>query len=348
MRCNKLYDAEASPYVLIFQKGEDGWGGKTACLVRSRRNGKGNTRRNAFLFGCCCVIMKAIKAGEKIASRFVGEKNMTATILIDNQTKSDLAPEWGLAIWIEYSGHIILLDTGETGKFIENADAMKLEIGQVEFGVLSHAHHDHANGLAAFFKRNQTAKFYLRHGCEENCYGRKWLFSRYIGIQKGYLEQYRDRIVFADGAYEIMPGVTLLPHTTPHLERLGKKAGMYVKQNGMWRPDGFLHEQSLVLQTGKGLVIWNSCSHGGADNIIREVADAYPNETIYALVGGFHLYASPEREVRALASRIRETGIEKIYTGHCTGENAIKILREELGDRVEQIYTGMNIVIPDR
>ncbi len=57
-----------------------------------------------------------------------GGKNMTATILIDNQTKSDLAPEWGLAIWIEYSGHIILLDTGETGKFIENADAMKLKL----------------------------------------------------------------------------------------------------------------------------------------------------------------------------------------------------------------------------
>jgi 7,8-dihydropterin-6-yl-methyl-4-(beta-D-ribofuranosyl)aminobenzene 5'-phosphate synthase len=128
---------------------------------------------------------------------------------------------------------------------------------------------------------------------------------------------------------------------------LGEKARLYVEQNGKRCPDGFLHEQSLVLQTGYGLVIWNSCSHGGADNIIKEVADAYPGQTIYALVGGLHLYASSEKEVRALAARIRETGIQKVYTGHCTGESAFSVLKQELGDKVEPIYSGMKITIPD-
>ena len=50
-------------------------------------------------------------------------------------------------------------------------------------------------------------------------------------------------------------------------------------------------------------------------------------------------------EVRAFAKRVCQTGIEKIYTGHCTGERAYEILHEELGDCVQQLKTGLEIVI---
>lgn len=269
---------------------------------------------------------------------------MFAKILIDNITKNQWKAEWGLAVYIEHDGHKILLDTGTTGAFAENADAMGISLEEVEFGVLSHAHYDHSDGLEPFFERNRTAKFYLRAGTAENCYGKKnFLFKRYIGIHKGYLERFADRIVYVDGDYEVVPGVTLLPHKTPGLEKIGKKAGMYVKVNGRWKPDSFAHEQSLVLDTEHGLVIFNSCSHGGADNIIREAEMTFPGKRICALIGGFHLFRSTDQEVLALAGRIKETGIEKIYTGHCTGARAMELLKAELGDRAEQLYTGLEI-----
>ena len=109
--------------------------------------------------------------------------------------------------------------------------------------------------------------------------------------------------------------------------------------------DSFAHEQSFVLSTKAGLVIFNSCSHGGADNIIREVSEAFPERDICALIGGLHLYRSTEEDVRALAGRIRETGIKKVITGHCTGERAFRLLKEELGDTVEGLYTGMEFEI---
>ncbi len=268
---------------------------------------------------------------------------MQIKVLIDNITKNELKSEWGLAAFIEYAGHHFLLDTGASGRFVTNASAMGCDIGQVEYGVLSHAHYDHADGMAEFFAHNDRAKFYLRKGAAENCYSRKWIFSRYIGIKKGLLEACRDRIVFADGDYELMPGVTLIPHKTEGSARIGRHAVMYIKKNGACQPDCFSHEQSLVFDTENGLVICNSCSHGGADNIIREVAETYPDKRIYALFGGFHLYASTEAEVRELAAGVKKTGIEKVYTGHCTGKKAFEILREELGESVEQIYTGMVI-----
>ena len=271
---------------------------------------------------------------------------MKATVLIDNITKNDLAAEWGLAVHIEHNGHQILLDTGTTGIFAENAKTLGIDLTQVECGVLSHAHYDHADGMDIFFEINGTAPFYLRSGSEENCYDydkNDPQSARYIGIKSGTLATYKDRIIFAEGDYQIFPGVYLIPHKTAGLEQIGEKAHMYIRRNEQWIPDDYAHEQSLVFETEKGLVIFNSCSHGGADNIIREIEMTFPEKKLYAIVGGFHLFKSSEEEVRALAQRIRETGIEKVVTGHCTGDEAYKILEEELGDCLEQIYTGLVI-----
>ena len=270
---------------------------------------------------------------------------MKATVLIDNLTKDALKKEWGLAIYIEYGERRILLDTGASGAFAENAAALGFSLAKVDAGVLSHAHFDHSDGLADFFAQNETAPFYLRKGAGENCYGKKWIFHRYIGIKRGVLDRFQDRIRFVDGNAEIFPGVFLIPHTTPGLEEIGRKAGMYVRREGLWCPDCFDHEQSLVLDTEKGLVIFNSCSHGGADHIIRQIGEVFPGKKMFALIGGFHLYQSPEREVLRLAEEIKATGIEEIYTGHCTGEKAFDVLHQVLGDKAHQIYTGMEIEI---
>ena len=274
-----------------------------------------------------------------------GTINMKLTILIDNLTKGMLTAEWGLSIHIEYEGHRILLDTGASGRFAANAEALGIDLGQVDFGVLSHAHYDHADGMAAFFQCNRTAPFYLREGSQESCYGKRWIFHKYIGIRKGFLKQYKDRICYTKERQEVAPGVTLLAHKTEGLASFGKQNYLYVRQKGRYIPDDFRHEQSLILDTKKGLVILSSCSHGGADNIIKEVSSAFPGQKLYAMIGGFHLYHTSEEGVRMLAKNIRSSGIERIYTGHCTGGPAFTVLKEELRERAEQLFTGMEIVL---
>lgn len=265
---------------------------------------------------------------------------LKATVLIDNIAADGLTAEWGLSVFIGYKGKNYLLDTGASGKFADNAKKLGISLSDTDFGILSHAHYDHSDGMERFFSENDKAKFHIRESAAENCYGSKFIFSKYIGIRRGTLEKYSDRIVYASGDLQLSDGVTLVPHKTPGLAAAGKRAGMFRKVNGRRVPEDFSHEQSLVFDTRKGLVIFNSCSHGGADNIINEVAATFPGKKIYALIGGFHLFKTSEKDVRTLAGNIKKTGIEYVATGHCTGDKGFNILKKELGDTLVQLRSG--------
>ena len=278
---------------------------------------------------------------------------MKVQVLIDNissftegERPRKLFGEWGLSVYVEFEGKRYLLDTGASHLFAKNAGVMGVDLSKVDIGILSHAHYDHANGLAKFFALNKTAPFYLRKGVAENCYHAHKLFGRltyheYIGIHKGWLKRFADRIRYAEGDMQIAPNVYLVPHKTAGLENIGERAHLSVKENGKFRYDSFDHEQSLVFDTPQGLFVMNSCSHAGADNIVKEIEATFPGKKIYALLGGFHLFRYKDDVVRAFAERLRALDVQKIYTGHCTGDRAYAILHEVLGDRVQQMRCGM-------
>ena len=77
---------------------------------------------------------------------------MKATVVVDNISAEGLKGEWGLCIYIEYRGKKILLDTGASPLFVQNAKALNLSIEDVDIGVLSHAHYDHGNGICTFLE----------------------------------------------------------------------------------------------------------------------------------------------------------------------------------------------------
>lgn len=143
------------------------------------------------------------------------------------------------------------------------------------------------------------------------------------------------------GEYKLCDGAYLIPHSTEGLECIGRRENMYRKTECGLVPDDFSHEQSLVLDTDKGLVIINSCSHGGAVNIINETRAAFPTKPIYGLIGGFHLFNKSEKEIREVAKSILGTGIDFVCTGHCTKDRAYKIMKEEMGDKLCMLKTGL-------
>ena len=91
------------------------------------------------------------------------------------------------------------------------------------------------------------------------------------------------------------------------------------------------------------IVVFNSCSHGGAANIIKEVQESFPERKVKALIGGFHIFKKSRKEVLELARKIQDTGIEVIYTGHCTGEKSFHVLEEVLGEQAKQLKVGLTM-----
>lgn len=271
---------------------------------------------------------------------------MKITVISDNIGSGELKGEWGLSFFIEYEGKRLLFDTGGSELFLTNAEKLGLDISSVDAAVLSHAHYDHSLGMEAFFEANGHAKFYLSPHAEEDCYSRRRFLGRYIGLPKGILSHYASRILKPEGIAEILPGAFIVPHSTPGLEKKGKAARMYRRKGFLdCRVDDFSHEQTLVLKTPGGLVVLNSCSHAGADVITEEVRRAFPSERVKAYIGGLHLFRSSDGEVRRVASMIRSSGISELFTGHCTGERAYELLRQELGDHVRLFHCGMEILI---
>ena len=119
---------------------------------------------------------------------------MRATVLVDNLAAQGLEAEWGLSFYIEYQNQTILLDAGASDLFAHNADVLGLDLNKVSFGVLSHAHWDHANGMDTFFARNRDAVFYLRETCGETCYDKLEDGWQYEGIRKGLLTEFAPRL----------------------------------------------------------------------------------------------------------------------------------------------------------
>ena len=268
---------------------------------------------------------------------------MKVTVLSDNIGCGELKGEWGLSFHIEFNGKNYLLDTGGSELFLSNAKQLGIDISKVDCAVLSHAHYDHSLGMEAFFQVNSKSYFFVSPNAGENCYAGLGLLSKYIGLPKGILSSYKDRIKSPSGIAEIDTDVFVVPHSTDGLSKIGRRSHLYVRRGWRYVPDDFTHEQSLVFRTVNGLVIFNSCSHSGADVVVEEVGRAFPGENVRVYLGGLHLFRLSDGEVRDIAGKIQNAGIKRVITGHCTGDRAYEVLKSHLGEGIEQFHCGMVI-----
>ena len=270
---------------------------------------------------------------------------MHITVLSDNNGTEQLPGEWGLSILIEWNSLRILLDAGSSDLFLKNAAALGKDLTHLDFAVLSHAHYDHADGFVPLLRDNPALRVYVRSCVMNDCYAQKENGMEYIGVAPALLDEFERRLVRVDGDHKLAEGIWLIPHKHPHRAQIGARERMYTMSCCILHPDDFSHEQSLVFETEKGLYIFNSCSHAGAAEIIAEVCETFPDQKVYAYVGGFHLYQKTPEEVAQFADRLDACGVETIITGHCTGDAAFAILKERLGERITQFHTGLEMDI---
>ena len=85
------------------------------------------------------------------------------TTLVENSVYGKgLQGEHGLSLLVDTGEHRLLFDTGASDLFIRNAGALGIDLGDVDFLVLSHGHRDHTGGLHHFLAMNHKAKVTAR------------------------------------------------------------------------------------------------------------------------------------------------------------------------------------------
>lgn len=274
---------------------------------------------------------------------------MKITVLIENTPVADLIGEHGLSLLIHHESSTILLDAGSTPAFLQNAHRMNLPLHPLTLIVLSHGHYDHSGGLAALLSQTPFLPVLAQSGALDEFLSGSGGELHPIGVPDD-VRAFSHRFHFLSAPTEILPRIHLVPHSTPDLAQIGARAKLYRQSDGALLPDDFAHEQSLVIETPTGLVIFNSCSHGGMQNIVREARAACGNQPVRAYVGGLHMKGKRDgceictftaSELDELADFIRSEGITAVHTGHCTGALAWSELKARLGDILQPLTTGM-------
>lgn len=226
------------------------------------------------------------------------------TILYDNYLyKEGTKPDWGFSCLIEGAEKAILFDTGTNPEILmHNIGQLEVDLKKVDLIVISHEHHDHTGGLNRVLEKNHEVSVYLPVSFP-------YEFVRNVEASKA-------EVISVDEPVEICQNV----YSTGEM-------GDQIK------------EQSLILNTDKGLIIVTGCSHQGIVAILKRAKELF-DRPIHLVFGGFHLGAKSNAELEEIIRNFKEIGVEKCGATHCTGDKAIGMFKEAFGENYVPMGTG--------
>lgn len=266
------------------------------------------------------------------------------TLLENTSRRPGLAAARGMSLYVETAKRRVLFDMGPDASFLENAKALGVDLAAADTAVLSHGHSDHGGGLAAFCEVNSQAKIYLRR----EALGAYFAVlpgeaPRYIGLPRA-LATLSERFAFTGDREDLGDGLTLFSDVEDDQSLRAVAPKLQERTGEGFRPDGFAHEQHLIVEENGRAALLAGCGHLGIVNILR-AAKKLLGRAPDVVFGGFHLFElkpdAPESEalLAATAAELAE-GDTIYYTGHCTGDRAYERLRETLGDRLRPMDCG--------
>ena len=244
---------------------------------------------------------------------------MKLTVLVDNHTYIDqyYLGEPAVCYLIEDGEHVILLDTGYSDVFLENASRMGIDLGRVTDIVLSHGHNDHTGGLPAFFaKFTQPVRVFAHPNA--------FLPKRYEGMDAGS----------PMSLYELPKQVSLQLGAKPrqvseHVWCLGEIPRVYAFEADRavgetlsscgccWEADAVRDDTSLALTLPDGVFVVTGCAHAGICNTVAYAKAVSGKERVLGVLGGFHLFEAGGSLDETIAT-LRALGVERVYPAHCT------------------------------
>ena len=234
-----------------------------------------------------------------------GEKPEIILISVyDNyQVNPNLETAWGFATVIKTPQELILFDTGENSEILLS-DMKKLGIDpfSIKKVVISHIHGDHVGGLERFLERNSNV---------------------IVFIPNSFPQSIKDMIT--------QNGAKFMEISAPR-----KISDSIYTTGELYGPP---EEQSLIIDSKKGLVVITGCAHPGIVNIVRKTKKLMKKDKVYLVLGGFH------HPPISCIKEFKELGVEKVAPSHCTGDLVRETFRKEYKENFIEYGVGKIVEI---
>ena len=242
---------------------------------------------------------------------------MTEVIVLHTELEKYDGPKAGFSLLIESSNKKILFDVAFLDDIQKNSRKGNISLKDIDYLVLSHGHRDHVEGLR--FIDYSEVKHLLAH---PDCFQKKYypVPNNYAGcpLVLDYLKAKTD-VILSKGPFWIEKNKIVYLGEIPRKFKfeIAKNPIGYL-ENG--EGDYVLDDSAIAIKSENGIILIVGCSHSGICNIIEYAKYICGTNSIYALLGGFHLF--DKETINKTIEFIKNENIKHLHPGHCLNEYA--------------------------
>jgi len=260
-----------------------------------------------------------------------------------------------VTVWRGDTTHTLLFDTGpDDSVFGRNVERLGFDMGGIESIVLSHGHWDHSGAMLLALEMIQLSN----GGRPVPTYMHPGMYrSRAMKAADGSMRPFADvpsqaqleqagaLVVNAVEPQLILDDLFFVSGEIPRVTAF--ETGMQGQHRRTldgqgWEPDPLVIDERFIAVSvkGKGVIVLTACSHAGVVNVMTHARECFAGETLYGVLGGFHLSGGNERIIPETVAELRAFELKMIAAAHCTGWRAVNALANAFGDAVAPAAVG--------